>query len=99
MKYPKLPNAVNSYGASMGREDFTPEPSAKIKFRLYRMLMVNYAYDSGGAYWGGGGKYGVMYHAYGEGPEHVNEMFMRTKTRDEAKAEVLRVFPNATFWR
>lgn len=40
-----------------------------------------------------------MYHAYGDGPEYVNQIFVRAKSRDDAKAKVKANFPNATFFR
>jgi hypothetical protein len=84
----------------MGRRDTIEEPETEIKFHLYRMPMTDYCYDSGGAYWGAGDhQLGFMYHAYGDGPEYVNQIFVRAKTRDDAKAQVKARFPNACFYR
>ena len=100
MRYPKLPEVGSMYGAPMGRQDSTEEPDEPIRFHLYRMHMVDYAYDTGGAYWGAGDhKMGWMYHAYGEGPKFVNEMFVRARTRDEAKQKVRVRFTSARFYR
>jgi hypothetical protein len=100
MKHPKLQNATSSWGASMGRSDFIKEPDEPIKFRLYRMPMMDGCYDTGGAYWGSGNyKIGWMYHAYGDGPKFKNELFIRAKSREEAKAEVRHYFKQAKFYR
>ncbi len=99
--HPVLAKGYTDRGAQMGRSDTIKEPAAPIKFRLYKMLMSSCGcYDSGGAYWGAGGyKIGYMYHAYGEGPEYMNEMFIRAVSRDAAKSAVLREFKNAKFYR
>lgn len=100
MKYPKLPNACSRYGASMGRQNSIMERTAEIKFHLYLMPMVDGAYDTGGAYWGSGNwQIGYMYHAYGNGPEFVNEMFVRARDREDAKHQVRDAFKNAKFYR
>ena len=75
-------------------------PDAEIKFHLYRMPMVDGCYDTGGAYWGtGSNKLGYMYHAYGDGPQFVNQCFVRARSRNEAKSLVGKVFRNARFFR
>jgi hypothetical protein len=100
MKYPKLSNASSVYGASMGRSNNINEPDAEIKFHLYAMPMFGSCYDSGGAYWGCGSyATGRMYHAYGDGPEFQNEMFIRAKSREDAKRQVRDTFKNAKFFR
>lgn len=100
MKHPKLSNACSERGANMGRPNVIEEPDAPIKFRLYKMPMVDLCYDTGGAYWGQGSKeHGVMYHAYGDGPKFKNEMFVRAKSRDEAKTMIRERFKNASFYR
>ena len=95
---PLLPNAVSQRGASMGRSASILEPSAPIKFRLYALQWVDGDYDEGGAYWGYVRGENI-YRAIGEGPEFVNEMFVRAKSREEAKAGVLKEFKNARFYR
>lgn len=101
MNYPILPNACSPRGAAMGRCNEINEPDSHIKFHLYRMPMSPCgAYDSGGAYWGcGGPTHGWMYHAYGEGPDHNNEMFIRARSRNHAKELVREEFENARFYR
>ena len=101
MKYPKLSKGYSIRGADMGRDDIVEEPNAPIKFHLYRMPMSYCGcYDSGGAYWGSGDfNIGFMYHAYGDGPEFKNYMFIRAKTRQDAKEQIKKVFKNCSFYR
>lgn len=76
------------------------EPGTGARFRLYRMPMYDYCYDSGGAYWGmGDRRIGWMYHAYADGPYGRNECFVRATSREKAKDKVREVFPNARFYR
>jgi hypothetical protein len=98
VKYPKLPNAVSARGASMGRPSVIEEELDSIKFRLYKMPMSG-DYDSGGAYWGMGRNSEPMWHAFGDGAEFKNELFVRAKSREDAKTQVCIVFPHATFFR
>jgi hypothetical protein len=101
MKYPKLDDVTSRFGAPMGRPDTIPDDrNEPIKFSLYRMPIVDSAYDSGGAYWGmDSQKFGFMYHAYGDGPRDSGEMFIRAPSREEAKKKVIDIFPNAKFFR
>jgi hypothetical protein len=102
MIYPTLPNAVSSYGASMGRSDTILDPGEAMKFRLYRMPMVDGGcYDTGGAYWGASVPTGdgYMWHALADGPTGRNEVFLRAWTRIAAKAKVRSLFRNARFYR
>lgn len=93
----KLPHACSQWGSSMGRADSILEPDAAIKFSLTRMRMNGYGcYDEGGAYWGQGAP---MWRVEGDGPEFVNQMFIRAADRDQAKAKVIAKFPRATFYR
>ena len=100
MRHPKLPRVTGKYGAPMGRSSTVVDTDIPVKFYLYRMPMVDYNYDNGGAYWGGGDRIiGWMYHAYGDGPTFRNECFVRAASRAKAKEEVKELFPNATFYR
>lgn len=97
MKYPKLEKAYDHRGASMGRSNSIEEPEQEIKFHLYKMPMSSCGcYDNGGAYWGTGDP---MYHAFGDGIEYKNELFIRARNRSEAKKAVLDKFPKAKFYR
>lgn len=102
MPYPTLTNAASQYGASMGRSDTVLDPGEAMKFRLYRMPMVDGGcYDTGGAYWGAPVPQGdgYMWHALAEGPTGRNEVFLRAWTRIGAKDKVRESFPNAAFFR
>lgn len=94
----KLTNVNSIRGAPMGRRDNVTEPDYPVKFRLERMQMVDGDYDNGGAYWGGYPS-DPMWTAWGMGEEEEQELFLRAKTRDEAKALVRQIFPNCRFWR
>lgn len=97
MKYPKLEKAYDRRGASMGRSAIIEEPEQSIKFHLYRMPMSSCGcYDSGGAYWGAGDP---MYHAFGDGIDYKNELFIRAKNRNDAKKAVISKFKQAKFYR
>ncbi len=84
----------------MGRRDTLPENrNAKGKLRLVRLRWVDGAYDQGGAYWGHiPGNF--IYHAKGdlEGEEFTTELFVRAKTRKDAKAMIREKLANVTFW-
>ena len=101
MKYPKLEKAYDHRGSFMGRCDTIEEPEQAIKFRLYKLPMSDCGcYDNGGAYWGRGStEIGFMYHAFGDGIEYKNEMFIRAKNREEAKNAIIARFPKAKFYR
>jgi len=75
------------------------EPNAAIKFSLTKLRWVDGDYDQGGAYWGHSPEHGDIYRAWGQGPEYVNEMFVRANSHEEAKAQVREQFKNATFYR
>lgn len=79
------------YGAPMGRRTIKDNTSAKV--RLFRVRMVDYAYDVGGAYWG----MSVMpvYAAIGEG----FQFFTRAMDREHAKVRIQGEFPNLRFYR
>ena len=102
MDYKKLPKASGVSGSSMGRvDDIEEDRQQNIKFHLYKMVMSPCGcYDAGGAYWGSGDfKTGYMYHAHGIGKEQHNNIFLRAKNREDAKKQVVKLFPNATFYR
>lgn len=97
---PKLSNGASQFGCQMGRPNDIYDRQEQVKFRLYQIDMCG-DYDRYGAYWGSGPTLGKMYHAYGmsEIQGEDNQVFVRGKTREEAKAEVLKIFRNAKFWR
>lgn len=94
----KLPDVSSARGAPMGRRNNITEPDSPVKFRLERMQLVDGDYDNGGAYWGGYPS-DPMWTAWGMGENEEQEMFIRAKTREDAKGLVKEIFINARFWR
>lgn len=89
-----LEHVSSKYGAPMGRPNVLPaDPSASVRLHLRKLDMVDGDYDGGGAYWGGGGD--PIRVAYDE----TVLVFVRTRTRYAAKAEVLKLIPGARFYR
>jgi hypothetical protein len=92
----RLPKAYSQFGASMGRRGNTSERQYPIKMHLNKVLLDSGGYDNGGAYWGLGSD---LYRGFGEGELEIQEIFVRGDTRGHAIDEVLKVFPQATFYR
>jgi len=80
----------------MGRRDTITEPDYPVKFHLRKLRFVDQCYDQGGAYWGMGNP---IYHAWGDGAEHEQEVFVRAASRIEARCQIRAAFPNAKFYR
>lgn len=81
-------------GAQMGRPTYVTDTETTEKFHLQLVPMSSCgAYDPGGAYWGIGEP---LYVAFLDGD---NELFVRADTRELAKKEVHKSFPNCTFYR
>lgn len=98
MSYPKLTQCSCRYGAPMGRPDITPDHNNPIKLHLRKLRWVDGDYDEGAAYWGYvRGEH--IYRAVGYGKEELNELFVRAKSREDARKQVLEVFPRAKFYR
>ena len=86
-----LTKACSKYGADMGRRRITDNPAAKV--RLFKMRMSgDGCYDMGGAYWGWGTP---LYAAIGDD----FQWFTRQECRADAKAELLKEFPNLKFYQ
>lgn len=96
MKEPKLPKGYSQYGAQMGRCNNITEPDFPVKFRLYQLRLDNGGYDNAGAYWGHGEP---LYRAFGDGAEEVQEVFIRALSRENARGQVRKWFPNCKFYR
>lgn len=96
--YP-LKNVSSQYGAPMGRRDTIPDdPQFPIRLSLVRLSWVDYDYDQGGAYWGGGtGEH--IYRAVGDAEDVVAEVFVRAKSREAAKSLIRQKLPAASFLR
>lgn len=100
------PKVSGKYGAPMGRptrDTFTDKSGTTYKlsvnedskpFRLVRCPLDRGGYDRGGAYWGLGEP---LY--YYEGPLSDISGYVRGRTREHAKANVLKAHPKAKFYR
>lgn len=96
----KLEQVGGKYGAPQGRADWLPaDRTALVKLYLERMRLVDYDYDRGGAYWGGSAEAGDMYVAHQDVGDTTVRIFMRGKSREDAKANIRKVLPAATFYR
>ncbi len=98
----KLPNASSRYGASMGRSNYIPLDNASVKkLHLIKLQWIDGDYDNGGAYWGNSGGTNI-YWAYENSKESDNdsiaEIFIRAKSRKDAREQVIATFPNAKFY-
>lgn len=92
-------------GSQMGRPDTLPENrQLPVKLRLVRLKWRDGDYDEGGAYWGFNGCNDVYravstdVEAFGDSLQLV-ECFVRALGRQDAKAKVLQVLPQARFYR
>ena len=88
-------------GAIMGRCDDLPETADENepwpKFRLFRMKMIDGDYDQGGAYWGAGNEQtGFMYRACD--PDGTWNIFVRAKSREDARALLYKKYPKIRFY-
>jgi hypothetical protein len=81
-----LSEVGSKYGAQMGRRTIEKNPKAKVT--LFLMRMVDGAYDTGGAYWGGSST-DKMYAAIGEGFEY----YTRANSLHEAKLHIQQIYP------
>jgi hypothetical protein len=86
----------------MGRADFLPDdPNQPIRLSVVRLRFVDGDYDQGGAYWGNsGGTY--IYRAVGDSPGSVDpvvELYVRARSRLEARALIAASIPGAKFYR
>lgn len=79
-----LPSENCKYGAPMGRRSITDNPEAEVL--LFRVTMVDQAYDCGGAYWGLGTP---LYAAIGEG----FQTFLRADSLQDATKSLLEQYP------
>lgn len=96
--YP-LQSVCSKYGAPMGRRDTMPDDTqSPIRLSLVRLPWVDYDYDAGGAYWGGGSG-DHIYRAVGDAKDVVAEVFVRASSREGAKALIVQKLPAASFLR
>lgn len=73
------------YGAPMGRQEFFEQPEGKV--RLFVVNIDNGGYDDGGAYWG---LQVDGYHIYCATDDKNFRVFVRARSREEAKRAVKR---------
>lgn len=89
--------AYSARGANMGRPDYRGDPDRSYKFFMQRIRMHDYAYDAGGAYWGGPSN---LYCAWVKDEEDGDvRVFVRAGSRNEAKTKVRGDYPNSAFYR
>ena len=83
-------------GALMGRCNKLPDTrlDEPVKLHMERLRFVDGDYDQGGAYWGSGPNGSAVYCAYTENC-HI---FVRSKSRSEAKEKVREELPAARFY-
>ena len=86
----KLPDASSKYGAPMGRVGKHGAPDFNSKLTLAEVVIDSGGYDNGGAYWG---KSEPLWQAVDDDGEI--EMYLRAKTWDAAKPQVLETYPEA----
>lgn len=91
----KLPKAYDYRGAAMARgSDWDRQPNGKVK--LERMIMVGGDYDQGGAYWGKGLPLWVC---ETDDSEYILRGYVRARSRELAKLEIIQHWPQARFNR
>lgn len=97
-----LRNVSSQRGAPMGRQNTLPDDRASpILLALVRLPFEDGAYDKGGAYWGYSASAWAIYRAVGEraADELTTEIFVRAKTRADARAQIVGMIPGARFYR
>jgi hypothetical protein len=89
----------------MGRPNRLPSDIlAPIKLRMERLKWVDGDYDAGGSYWGGGSgdfiycAWCVPHNKISGNPSPLVQVFVRAKSRKDAKALVRDSIPFATFF-
>ena len=79
-------------GSQMGRRDTLPA-STHSKLRLQRLPFVDGCYDRWGAYWGSPGNVWLAWNNEG------TMLFKRADSRAKAKAAIIDIYPQASFYR
>lgn len=77
----------SGWGAQMGRRD--QKEGRPERLCLQRLRLHDGAYDSGGAYWGSGTSLWCAFSPDGSENEYMIRVFVRARTREEAKQLVL----------
>lgn len=91
-------------GAPMGDSDNTAGPLKNL--RCQRVYLVDGDYGPDGTYWGASSKAGHIYGAFNDGqdgdqyaPAMGVRIYVRAHTYEQAKREVAKRYPGATFAR
>ena len=88
-------------GSMMGRSNVLPDDPVQrlltCKLRMVRLKWVDGDYDSAGTYWGGGNGDSI-YYATGDCGDVQAKVFVRAKSRNEAKSLVREFLPRACFF-
>jgi len=92
----ELSKGYSERGAQIGRPNTITEPDFPVKFRMEKLRWTDSCYDQQGAYWGCGDP---IFHAWGDGEEDEQEIFVRATDRDDAKSQIREKFPKARFYR
>lgn len=86
-----------SRGAALGRPTIHDLPrSAPVKLSLRRVYLNSGGYDPNGTYFGIGAP---LYWYAGETEEGEIDAMLRAPSRDAAKEQIRRIYPNARFYR
>jgi hypothetical protein len=79
-------------GAPLGKPDSTP-PAKSPKFSMTRIRINSQGYDACGSYWG------IGLPLYWATDGAAIDIYLRGRTRADAKAEIRRTYPNARFYK
>ncbi len=94
----QLSNCSNKYGAEMGRPNILPSnTNSPLKLRMEKLKWVDYDYDQGGAYWGGGTRSSI-YCAWHDNKSNPVQIFVREASRQDAKEKVKSILPVVRFY-
>lgn len=94
MAYPALTKLSCKFGAPMGRRDYIHPTTESGPLYLRHLPFEDDCYDKGGAYWGSPAN---LYRAVTSDREV--EIFVRANSREDAKNQVLKVYPSAEFFK
>jgi hypothetical protein len=88
-----------SRGAALGRPTIQKGDKKAFTDKLYlrRIPLTIGGYDCNGTYFGAG--WNTLYWCAAKTDTHEIDFMLRASSRDEAKAEVLKDYPNARFFR
>lgn len=114
MRFPYQSNVSSPFGAPMGRKsgifhevkdayeiwhEVEVPAEMALKLHLHRVPFVDGDYDQGGAYWGGGPDSLPLFCAWDSDGETTGTIYLRAREREDAKAQIKALYPNARFYR